>query len=105
VWARAYTLASYLAGNALQKASGAIDQVIVGVAVLAIATVLYFVRRQIATLGLKAEAAYPGSLERSANGEDGDNGDVCYFASSSSTRLLGATMRNASSRIVSISSQ
>jgi membrane protein DedA with SNARE-associated domain len=62
VWAGAYTLASYLAGNALQKASGTIDLVIVGVAVLGVVAVLYFVRRQIATLGLKAEAAYPGPL-------------------------------------------
>lgn len=63
VWAGAYTLAAYLVGNALQRASGTIDLVIVAVAVLAVATVLFFVRRQIAKLGIRAEVAYPGPLE------------------------------------------
>lgn len=63
VWAGIYTLIAYLAGNALQRASGTIDLMIVGVAVLGVAGVLFIVRRQIATLGLRAEAAYPGPLE------------------------------------------
>ena len=63
VWAGIYTLAAYLAGNALQRASHTIDVIIVGVAVLAVTGVIFLVRRQIAKLGLLAEAAYPGSLE------------------------------------------
>ncbi len=63
LWAGIYTLASYLAGNALQRVSGTIDLVIVGVAVLAVAVVLLFVRRQIGKLGLRAEAAYPEPLQ------------------------------------------
>jgi membrane protein DedA with SNARE-associated domain len=63
VWAGIYTLAAYLAGNALQRASHTIDLIIVGVAVLAVAGVIFVVRHQIAKLGLLAEAAYPGSLE------------------------------------------
>jgi membrane protein DedA with SNARE-associated domain len=63
VWAAIYTSASYLAGNALQRVSGTIDLVVVGVAVLAVAGVLFFVRRKMGVLGLRAEAAYPGPLE------------------------------------------
>jgi membrane protein DedA with SNARE-associated domain len=63
VWAGIYTLIAYFAGNALQRASGLIDLVIVGVAVLGIAGVLFFVRRKMAVLGLRAETAYPGPLE------------------------------------------
>jgi membrane protein DedA with SNARE-associated domain len=63
VWAAIYTFIAYFAGNALQRASGFIDLVIVGVAILGIAGALFFVRRKIAVLGLQAEAAYPGPLE------------------------------------------
>ena len=63
VWAGIYTLIAYLAGNALQRASGTIDLVIVGVAVLGVAGILFIVRSQIAMLGLRAEAAYPEPLE------------------------------------------
>jgi len=63
LWAGIYTTAAYLFGNALQRLSGTIDLVIVAVALVAIAGVLYFIRRQIAKIGLQAEAAYPGPLE------------------------------------------
>jgi membrane protein DedA with SNARE-associated domain len=63
VWAGIYTLAAYLAGNALQRASHTIDLIIVAVAVLAVTGVVFLVRRQTAKLGLLAEAAYPGPLE------------------------------------------
>jgi membrane protein DedA with SNARE-associated domain len=63
VWAAIYTFAAYLAGNALQRASGTIDLIIVGVAVLAVVAVILVVRRQTARLGVLAEAAYPGPLE------------------------------------------
>jgi membrane protein DedA with SNARE-associated domain len=63
VWAGIYTLAAYLAGDALQRLSGTINLVIVGVAVAVLVAVLFFVRRKIAVLGLRAEAAYPGPLE------------------------------------------
>ena len=51
VWAGIYTLMSYLAGNWLQGASGSA------------ASVLFFVRRRVAVLGLRAETAYPGPLD------------------------------------------
>jgi membrane protein DedA with SNARE-associated domain len=63
VWAGVYTLIAYYAGNALQRASGTIDLAILGVAVLSVAGVLFFVRRKMAVLGLRAEAAFPGPLE------------------------------------------
>ena len=63
VWAGIYTLASYLAGNALQQASGIIDWVLIGAAVVAIVAALLAVRRQTDRLAARAEAAYPGPLQ------------------------------------------
>jgi len=63
VWAGAYTVAAYLAGNALQQASGTIGWVLGGAAAAAIAAVLLLVRRQTGRLAGRAEAAYPGPLE------------------------------------------
>jgi len=63
LWAAIYTFAAYLAGNALQKASGIIDWVLIGAAVVAIVTVVMVIRRQTGRLAVLAEAAYPGPLE------------------------------------------
>jgi membrane protein DedA with SNARE-associated domain len=63
LWAGAYTLAAYLAGDALQRASGTIDLIFAGVAVLAIVAVVVLIRRQTGKLAARAEAAYPGPLE------------------------------------------
>ena len=63
VWAGIYTLASYLAGNALQQASGIIDWVLLGAAVVVIVAALLAVRRQIDKFAVRAEAAYPGPLQ------------------------------------------
>ncbi|HUA27247.1 MAG TPA: DedA family protein [Streptosporangiaceae bacterium] len=63
VWAAIYTLIAYLAGRALQRASGVIDIVIGVAAVLVIVGVVLIFRRQIGKLGGRAEAAYPGPLE------------------------------------------
>jgi membrane protein DedA with SNARE-associated domain len=63
VWAGAYTLAAYLAGDALTHLSGTIDLVIGGVALLGAAAGLYLLGRQAGRLELRAEAAYPGPLE------------------------------------------
>ena len=63
VWAGAYTLAAYLAGNALQRATGTIDLIFGGVAVIAIVAVIVLIRRQTGKLAVQAEAAYPGPLE------------------------------------------
>ena len=63
VWAGIYTAAAYLAGNALQRASGTIDLALGIAAVIAIAAVLLLVRRQTGKLAVRAEAAYPGPLE------------------------------------------
>jgi membrane protein DedA with SNARE-associated domain len=63
LWAGAYTLAAYLAGNALQQASGTIDLIFVGAAILAIVATIVIIRRQTGKLAAEAEAAYPGPLE------------------------------------------
>lgn len=63
LWAGFYTLVAYAAGNALTHLSGAIDLVIGGIALLGIVTVLLVVRRHANQLILRAEAAYPNSLE------------------------------------------
>jgi len=63
VWAGAYTLAAYLGGAALQRASGIIDLILVGAAVLAVAATVVWLRRRMGELGEGAEAAYPGPLE------------------------------------------
>jgi membrane protein DedA with SNARE-associated domain len=62
VWAGVYTLASYLAGTALQKASGTITWVLVAVAAAAVVVGLIALRRQGRRLAARAEAAYPGPL-------------------------------------------
>jgi membrane protein DedA with SNARE-associated domain len=62
-WAGIFTLASYLAGTALEKASGTITWVLVGAAVVAIITAVLLVRRQASRLAVRAEAAYPGPLQ------------------------------------------
>jgi membrane protein DedA with SNARE-associated domain len=63
VWAGIYTLASYLAGNALQRASGTIDWALAGAAVVAIAAGWLLLRRQAGRLADRAEEAYPGPLD------------------------------------------
>lgn len=65
VWAGIYTLVSYLAGNALQRASGTITWVLAGAAVVAIVVAVLLVRRQASRLAVRAEAAYPGPLPSS----------------------------------------
>ena len=62
VWAGLYTLASYLAGAALQRASSTITWVLAGAAVVAIGGAVFLVRRQAGRLAVRAEAAYPGPL-------------------------------------------
>ena len=63
VWAAIWTLAAYLAGNALQRASGTINLILVGAAVVGIVAAILLVRRQTGKLADRAEAAYPGPLE------------------------------------------
>jgi membrane protein DedA with SNARE-associated domain len=62
VWAGVYTLASYLAGAALQRASSTITWVLAGATVVAIVCVVLVLRRQASRLAARAEAAYPGPL-------------------------------------------
>jgi membrane protein DedA with SNARE-associated domain len=62
VWAGIYTLASYLAGTALQRVSGTISWALLGAAAAAVVTMLVLSRRQIGRLAVRAEAAYPGPL-------------------------------------------
>lgn len=67
VWAGLYTLVSYLAGTALQRASATITWALIGAAVIAIGAAVLLIRRQAARLAAKAEAAYPGPLELAAH--------------------------------------
>jgi membrane protein DedA with SNARE-associated domain len=85
VWVGIYTAVSYLAGNWLQRASGTVDWILGGAAVVAIAAVFLLVRRQAGRLAERAEQAYPGPLESPARrpetatapgpGLDGGGGD------------------------------
>ncbi|MBO0833246.1 MAG: DedA family protein, partial [Actinobacteria bacterium] len=63
VWAGVYTLASYLAGHALERASATITWVLAGAAVVAIVVGFLVLRRQGRRLAARAEAAYPGPLK------------------------------------------
>lgn len=63
VWAGIYTAVSYLAGSWLQQASGTIDWILGGVAVVAIIAGLLVVRRRFGQLADRAEEAYPGPLD------------------------------------------
>jgi membrane protein DedA with SNARE-associated domain len=62
-WAGAYTLASYLAGDALERASSLISLILGAVAALAIVVVILVIRRQTSRIAVRAEAAYPGPLD------------------------------------------
>jgi membrane protein DedA with SNARE-associated domain len=62
-WAGIYTLASYLAGSALERVSSVLAWVLGGVTVVAIVAGLVVLRRQYARLAIRAERAYPGRLE------------------------------------------
>jgi len=66
LWAGVYTLASYLAGDALQRADKAINWILAGVAVIAFVAVVLVVRHQFNKLADRAEAAYPGPLDQPA---------------------------------------
>jgi len=66
VWAGIYTLASYLAGDALQKADKTINWILGAAAVIAFVAVILVVRHQFNRLADRAEAAYPGPLDEPA---------------------------------------
>ena len=66
IWAGLFTLASYLAGSTVQRASGTIDWVLAGAAAAAVIPVLVLLRRQAGRLAVRAEAAYPGPLDSAA---------------------------------------
>jgi len=66
VWAGVFTLASYLAGTALERVSTTIAWVLGAVTVVAIIAGLVALRRQYGRLAIRAEAAYPGPLELAA---------------------------------------
>src|SRR5215469_8497193 len=63
VWAGIYTAVSYFAGHWLQQASGTIDWILGGAAVVAIIVVWVLVRRKAGQLADRAEEAYPGPLD------------------------------------------
>jgi membrane protein DedA with SNARE-associated domain len=63
VWAGLWTLTAYLAGDALKRASGTINLIFVGAAVIAVVITILVVRRQFSKLADRAQQAYPGPLE------------------------------------------
>lgn len=63
VWAGVFTLASYLAGSALERVSTTIAWVLGAVTVVAIIAGAVVLRRQYGRLAARAEKAYPGPLE------------------------------------------
>src|SRR5450631_1993569 len=63
VWATAYGVAAYAAGNQISKFSGPVDIALGAVAVLVIVAIVLVLRRQERALTEKAEAALPGPLE------------------------------------------
>jgi membrane protein DedA with SNARE-associated domain len=63
IWSAIYTTIAYLAGRALQRASGLIDLVLGVAAAVAIVAAVLIVRRHAGRLARRAEAAYPGPLE------------------------------------------
>jgi membrane protein DedA with SNARE-associated domain len=63
VWAGLWTLTAYLAGDALKRASGTINLIFIGGAVVAIVITILLIRRQTSKLADRAEQAYPGPLE------------------------------------------
>ncbi len=90
VWAGIYTLIAYLAGKALQRASGTIDLVLGGAAVVAIIVVVLLVRRQASRLADRAEAAYPGPLD----GEDSPGGQTPILSSRQDTGGSGVVIHH-----------
>jgi membrane protein DedA with SNARE-associated domain len=62
VWAGVYSFASYYLGDALTHASGDINWILAGVAVVAVFVTIMLVRRASKRLEILAEAAYPGPL-------------------------------------------
>lgn len=63
LWSAIYTTISYLVGRALQHASGVVNLVLGGVAVLVVIAVVLVIRRRTDRLAERAERAYPGPLE------------------------------------------
>jgi membrane protein DedA with SNARE-associated domain len=63
VWAGLWTLTAYLAGDALKRASGTINLIFIGAAVVATVITVLLIRRQTGKLADRAEQAYPGPLE------------------------------------------
>jgi membrane protein DedA with SNARE-associated domain len=69
VWAAVYTLAAYLAGRALERASGVVSVILGVLAVVAIVTSIIVIRRHTGRLAARAEAAYPGPLDDDRHSE------------------------------------
>jgi membrane protein DedA with SNARE-associated domain len=63
IWATAYGVGAYAAGNQISKFSGPVDIALGAVAVLVIVAIVLVLRRQERALTETAEAALPGPLE------------------------------------------
>jgi membrane protein DedA with SNARE-associated domain len=62
IWAAIFTFLGYVAGAALERASGTISLITGIIAVVLIVTGVIMLRRRIDVLAKRAEEAYPGSL-------------------------------------------
>ncbi|MGH7723277.1 MAG: DedA family protein [Candidatus Dormibacteria bacterium] len=63
VWATAYGVAAYLAGDQINRLSGPVDLALAGVAIVVVVVVVVILRRTEQQLIVRAEAAMPGPLE------------------------------------------
>ncbi|HLW44642.1 MAG TPA: VTT domain-containing protein [Acidimicrobiales bacterium] len=64
VWAAVYAFLAYYAGSFLSKVSTPFEIGFASLAVVFIVVAIFFARRHLSTLVARAEAAYPGPLER-----------------------------------------
>lgn len=62
-WSLVWTIASYSLGSKLGHATGDLNWILGGVAVIAVVVVVLTIRHQSRKLEARAEAAYPGPLE------------------------------------------
>ena len=74
IWAATYTFLGYVAGAALERASGTISLITGIIAAILIVTGVILLRRRIDVLAKRAEEAYPGPLTLSRQPPVGHDG-------------------------------
>ncbi len=85
VWAGIYTVATYLAANALQRASGTIGWILGALGVVVIVATLLLVRRQAGRITERAPLAFPGPLGPPDGREPADTGPAAETTEADAT--------------------